>query len=1372
MRTSQKARLLAGASWAALAIACWLPPPASAADYQVDSETALRQAIIDANGDLDPASTITLTGNVVVTDPTALGAATKPLTIATGAFTLSGLTATTITGTGGNGATFIGGPVVIQGIVTGGAAAVIDGAGTGGIGVTQSSGSLTNNGQVTGGQGGNTTFVSPAGRISGAGGAGLSATGSTIVNEATRFITGGAGGILDVQSLPTGGLRGDTGAGGAGAIISGGSLDNRGTIQGGAGGNILNAAGADEMYTGAGGAGLSASGSTILNAAGGVIAGGAGGDRDIQGVPSGGSNGQTGAGGAGAIINGGSLNNEGIIRGGAGGNFLNAAGADNMAAGAGGAGALIIGGTHLNTGTIAGGLGGLGANAGASGHGAGGTGLSLTDGLLVNAGSITAGNGQAGGGTTPNPGSAGGVGVILTNSAIENRGAITGGNGGGGALAGAAVTGTGSRVINTGIITAGVNDLGVSANAITFSGGGNVLELRALSAITGNVVAGAGDTLALGGTDNASFAVGQIGPAVQYRGFGAFEKTGTSTWTLTGTTTTVTPWTITQGTLALTADAALGPVAGALTFNGGTLRFDAGFDLAAARAVSIAAGGGTIDTNGFTTTIAQVITGTGALQVTGPGILILTGANTYAGGTILTQGTLAVAADGALGAATGALTFNGGTLRFDAGFDLSATRAIGITAAGGTIDTNGITTTIAQGITGLGALTVAGPGGSLILTGENTYTGGTTINAGVLVQLGTGGTSGSIVGNVLNNGTLTFNRSDALVLAGAISGSGAVRQEGTGTTVLTGENTYTGGTTITQGTLQLGNGGTSGSIIGNVVNNSLHSLVFNRSDTLVFPGVISGIGAVRQEGTGTTVLTGANTYSGPTSVNAGTLQAGAAGSFSPASAVTVASAGTLALAGFDQTVAGLTNAGLVTLGGAPGTRLTVAGNYVGQGGILALNTFLGGDSSASDRLVISGGTATGDTRVRITNVGGPGAQTVEGIRVVETQAGGTTAAGAFRLDTRVAAGAFEYQLFRGGSASAQDWYLRSFMIPETPGTPEEPGTPDQPGPAIPLYRPEVALYAPIAAIGRQMGLATLGTLHERVGELDNIRDLTGSPPYANGAWARAFGERTRNRWDGTVDSRATGNLIGLQAGFDILRTRPYAGGHRDHAGVYVAYTDYNAPNVSGFALGQHQRVGRLLMSGPSVGAYWTHFGPSGWYVDAVFQANWFDVKASSDFGTTMNTNGVGYTASLEAGYPIRFGGGWQVEPQAQIIWQSVSVDRSRDLFSSVDWNEDDAVTGRLGARLQYTGRDARTLWQPYAKVNLWHAFSGSDRVTLGNSAPIENRFGETALEVGAGITARVNQTTSFYAHADYRWSFGGDSRQTAVQGAIGIRFNW
>jgi outer membrane autotransporter protein len=268
-----------------------------------------------------------------------------------------------------------------------------------------------------------------------------------------------------------------------------------------------------------------------------------------------------------------------------------------------------------------------------------------------------------------------------------------------------------------------------------------------------------------------------------------------------------------------------------------------------------------------------------------------------------------------------------------------------------------------------------------------------------------------------------------------------------------------------------------------------------------------------------------------------------------------------------------------------------------------------------------------------------------------------------------------------------------------------------------------------------------------------------------------------NRWNGTVDGSATGNLTGFQTGFDILR-RTTDSGHRDHAGVYVAYADYNSPSVRGFALGtQNLEVGRLLMNGPSVGAYWTHFGPSGWYLDAVFQGSWYDAKATSLYGAGISTNATAYTASLEAGYQIRFGEGdaWLIEPQAQLVYQGVSVDGSQDQYSSVDWNAGTAWTGRLGARLQYTARDERgTLWQPYARVNLWHAFSGNDSTFFGQSSPaVETRFGDTALEVGGGITARVNQNMSLYGQASYRWSLdGGGSRQTATAGTFGIRFNW
>jgi len=164
------------------------------------------------------------------------------------------------------------------------------------------------------------------------------------------------------------------------------------------------------------------------------------------------------------------------------------------------------------------------------------------------------------------------------------------------------------------------------ADAITFAGGTNILELQAGSTITGNVVAfSSADTLRLGGSASASFDVSQIGAAAQYRNFGVFEKTGASTWTLTGSTTAVTPWTINQGMLVVSADSNLGAASGGLTFNGGTLQFGTSFNLANTRTITLAAGGGTIDTGGFNTTIAQGIGGVGGLTKAGAGDLTLSG---------------------------------------------------------------------------------------------------------------------------------------------------------------------------------------------------------------------------------------------------------------------------------------------------------------------------------------------------------------------------------------------------------------------------------------------------------------------------------------------------------------------------------------------------------------------------------------------------------------------------------------------------------------------------------------------------------------------------------------------------------------------------
>ena len=166
------------------------------------------------------------------------------------------------------------------------------------------------------------------------------------------------------------------------------------------------------------------------------------------------------------------------------------------------------------------------------------------------------------------------------------------------------------------------------------------------------------------------------------------------------------------------------------------------------------------------------------MQQIGGGTTTLTGSNTYSGGTFFNNGTLAASADSNLGAATGGLTFNGGAFQYNSGFTLAPTRLITINAPGGMINTQSFNPTIDQGMIGAGELTKTGSG-ALILTGANSYTGGTTISAGTL-QLGNGGTTGSIVGDVVDNGVLAFDRSDTVTFAGVISGSGAVAQIGPG----------------------------------------------------------------------------------------------------------------------------------------------------------------------------------------------------------------------------------------------------------------------------------------------------------------------------------------------------------------------------------------------------------------------------------------------------------------------------------------------------------------------------------------------------------------------------------------------------------------
>lgn len=490
--------------------------------------------------------------------------------------------------------------------------------------------------------------------------------------------------------------------------------------------------------------------------------------------------------------------------------------------------------------------------------------------------------------------------------------------------------------------------------------------------------------------------------------------------------------------------------------------------------------------------------------------------------------------------------------------------------------------------------------------------------------------------------------------------------------------------------------------------------------------------------------------------------------------------------GGDGTVVGnVFSKGTIAPGNSIGV-LTIAGDYTSDGGTLLIEAELGDDGSPSDKLVIDGGGTSGVTPMQVVNLGGAGAlTTANGIPVVEAVGGGTTSTDAFALAAPVAAGPYEYLLFRGGitAGSEENWYLRSTLPPTSPPgspTPEPaPGIP-LPGPGVapptpgatpvvgdlvPLYRFAVPTYAVISPLAHHVATSTLGTFHERRGEqilLDDTGDLSST-------WARVFGEHVEAKWDGTVSPSFDGNLFGVQAGVDLLDWDSGAG-QDDRAGIFFGHARMNG-GVKGQAFGWNDlQVGQARLSATSLGAYWTHIGPSGWYLDGVIMGSWFGGDATTDTGDSIDIEGTGTTISLEGGFPFELASGWTIEPQGQIIWQRLSLDEQSDAFSTVRFGTHDAVTARLGVRMHGDFEAQGRRYLPYLKVNIWHE-PDSDEHIFFDGTPITTGIGGTSVEIGGGLVTELSETLSLYATADYRFDVDGGNRR-AIDGSIGVSMKW
>lgn len=742
---------------------------------------------------------------------------------------------------------------------------------------------------------------------------------------------------------------------------------------------------------------------------------------------------------------------------------------------------------------------------------------------------------------------------------------------------------------------------------------------------------------------------------------------------------------------------------------------------------TIRVGDGSAAGAGYTATIDSVLAGTARLVKTDLGTLVLGGSNTYTGGTAINGGVLQVAGDASLGAATGTLSFDGGTLRTTATF--STARDTTLNAAGGTFETQ--TGTFTQGgiIAGTGALTKTGTG-TLSLTADNSYTGGTTVAAGIL-QLGNGGTSGAITGNVTDNGTLAFNRSDVSTFAGVISGAGSLVQAGTGTTVLNAASSYGGSTSVAAGTLVVGDAAHANATLGT-------------GPTTVAGGTVLG---------GYGIVPGSVT-------NAGTI--------SVASALPVLAAGAQGAFTITGDLQNLGMANLAAVSGQTGNVLNVRGNYIGSNGQLALNTRLneGGTASQSDQLVV-GGNATGNTGI-VVHGSGTGAQTVgDGIELVQVH--GTSTANSFQLSRPVQAGAYQYLLYQGGAGGAANWYLRS-SLEEALSPPSEPGSPVGFGAAV-AYRPEVAGYSMTPLLNVDYGFSVLGQLLERVGDIASIAQKQ----YGNqdGIWGRIGGQSLNADTDRFA---ADDRTFFAQFGKDwTLAQSP--GGGSTHAGVTVTIGSSSSSfddNLRALNPTLSNSTGTAVTQAQTLGGYYTKYLADSSYSDSVVQVTHYHNHYGDIYGGEASQNGYGIALSEELGKPFQIASTQvAIEPQAQLMYQYVNLGGFNDQVSSVSSTVTNALRGRIGIRLFHASldNDARTsAATPYFTADILHDFLSPGETTVGGTA-IPSALGKTWYELGVGVTASYGQAGEMYASVKYQRNLGEQYRQ-GVMGQVGYRYSW
>ncbi|WP_254051307.1 autotransporter outer membrane beta-barrel domain-containing protein [Stenotrophomonas sp. SAU14A_NAIMI4_5] len=435
--------------------------------------------------------------------------------------------------------------------------------------------------------------------------------------------------------------------------------------------------------------------------------------------------------------------------------------------------------------------------------------------------------------------------------------------------------------------------------------------------------------------------------------------------------------------------------------------------------------------------------------------------------------------------------------------------------------------------------------------------------------------------------------------------------------------------------------------------------------------------------------------------------------------------------------------------------LNVSGNFTGNDGTFLFNTVLAGDDAASDKLVI-GGDTSGTANVRVNNVGGAGAQTVNGIELITV---GGASNGQFNLAGRAVGGQYEYFLHKGTGADG-NWYLRS-VLPTAPDPCEvDPSlpqcNPSLPGPdPDPVLRPEPGAY--LANLQAAQTMFRLGYHDRHAGQ------------NAGRAWARVDG--SRNGFDAVsqqLDIR--GNSQALTVGADLWRLD-------SGSSVGVMLSTGNASSTSTNELTGYYARGKV--KGEALGLYGTWRGGNGadpyagFYVDGSVQRAQFRNRVEGVGLAGERYDSRAWQGAVETGYAFRLGGasngGIYLEPQLQVGYSRWDDDRHTETNGTVVGTENaDGLFGRAGLRLSGVTRwgNGAAEVQPYLAANWLHTRAES-QISMDDEV-VDARIPRSRGEFSAGASVKFGSGVGIWGGLSLQRASG--YHQNAAQ--VGVSYSW